>query len=74
MDIPAPPRSVDPEVEVWMQAVRTMLTSYVFIPMISGAPTTPPVDQTRAALLWDYTNNRLYVYSPGTGWRYATTV
>jgi hypothetical protein len=48
---------------------------FLYIPTMPGAPTMAPTTYTgRAAIVFDTTNDRLYVYDPvGVQWRYATT-
>lgn len=57
-------------------AIATSATDgFLYIPTMAGAPTGTPTTYTgRAALVFDTTNNRIYVYDPvDAGWRYATT-
>jgi hypothetical protein len=45
----------------------TSTNGFLYVPMISGVPTSVPTNNTgRVSCVWDATNNGLYVYSGGT--------
>lgn len=50
----------------------TATAGFPFIPGCAGAPTgVPTVYSGRLATVYDYTNSRLYIYTPGVGWKSA---
>lgn len=53
----------------------TVTNGFLCIPTCSGPPTGNPVGVPRGSvpLIYDTTNNRLYIRTPGGTWRYATT-
>jgi hypothetical protein len=53
----------------------TATNGFLCIPTCSGAPTGNPagVPSGTVPLVYDTTNNRLYIRTPGGTWRYATT-
>jgi len=58
----------------------TATNGFLCIPTCSGAPTAGPPTGANPAipvgtvpLIYDTTNNRLYIRTPGGTWRYATT-
>ena len=53
----------------------TATNGFLCIPTCSGPPTGNPVGVPLGAvpLVYDTTNNRLYIRTPGGSWRYSTT-
>jgi hypothetical protein len=53
----------------------TATNGFLCIPTCSGPPTGNPVGVPAGAvpLIYDTTNNRLYIRTPGGTWRYSTT-